>query len=173
MKKILILILVFLSLLNASGKTEQAGDILMVLIPIVAVLPSIYMQDTDAQIEFLKAYESTKLLTQLLKVTVRERRPNGESTTSFPSGHTSSAFSGATFIHKKYGFYYALPAYVGAVYTGYSRVHAKKHYTHDVIAGAVLGMGLSWYFTTPYDEGMKFTPLVSSGYYGLTLDYKW
>ena len=172
MKKVLILVIVWIGLVEAKGKTEKIGDVLNVLIPALAFLPSVYMQDEKAKIEFLKAYGSTILTTYVLKFTVREERPNGTNLRSFPSGHTSSAFSGATFIHKKYGLLYALPAYVGSVYTAYSRVHAKKHFTHDVIAGAVIGAGFSWYFITPY-EGFNVTPLVDSGYYGLELDYKW
>ena len=173
MKKIVVLVIILIGLVEAKkGKTEKVGDVLNVLIPALGLLPSVYMQDKEGEIEFLKAYGSTILTTYILKFTVREERPNGTNLRSFPSGHTSSAFSGATFIHKKYGILYALPAYVGSVYTAYSRVHAKKHFTHDVIAGAIIGAGFSWYFTTPYQK-MNFTPIVNNEYYGVELHYKW
>lgn len=44
-----------------------------------------------------------------------------------PSGHTSAAFQGDAFIHKRYGFDYAIVPYMGAIFTGYSRVHANKN----------------------------------------------
>lgn len=74
-----------------------------------------------------------------LKYAIDETRPNGEPR-SFPSGHTSLAFTGAEFIRKEYGWRWAAPAYVAAGFVGWSRVYAKKHYAHDVIAGAALGI---------------------------------
>ena len=68
---------------------------------------------------------------------------------SFPSGHTSAAFSGATFIHKRYGFNKACPIYIVASFVGYSRVYAEKHYWEDVLAGAILAGINTWIFTSP------------------------
>jgi membrane-associated phospholipid phosphatase len=149
----------------SKGNTERAGDILTLLIPAVAYGNTIYTNDNKGQMEFYKAYGSTIVLTHLLKETVRAPRPNRpDSHTSFPSGHTSSAFSGAAFIHKKYGLTYALPAY--------SRVYAKKHFTRDVMAGAAIGIGFSWYFATSY-KNFQISPEIGSDSYGLQLHYKW
>ncbi len=173
MKNILPILLLFSTFSHANGKTERAGDILTLLIPAVAYTTTLYNEDTKGQIEFYKSYGSTIALTHILKETVRAPRPHRpKSHTSFPSGHSSSAFSGAAFIHKKYGLKYAMPAYLGAVYTAYSRVHAEKHYTRDVVAGALLGIGFSWYFTTPY-KNLHVAPTVNNASYGLQFDYKW
>jgi len=82
------------------------------------------------------------------KLLVRRRRPSGSSptlihmprSTSFPSGHSASAFAFAT------GVCGELPALVpvlaplvGAV--AYSRVHTGVHYPSDVAAGAAIGIG--------------------------------
>jgi len=172
MKNIFIGILIS-TLTYAKSNTEQAGDILTLLIPAVAFGATVATDDSVGEIEFLKAYGSTAAVTQILKYTVRAPRPNNpDSVTSFPSGHTSSAFSGATFIHKKYGIGYAIPAYIGAIYTAYSRVEAEKHYTKDVIAGALIGIGFSWYFTTPY-KNLQITPTVDKDAYGVQFNYKW
>jgi len=158
---------------QAESNTERAGDILSLLIPTVAFGTTLYTKDTNGSIEFLKAYGSTAAMTHILKYTIRAPRPNNpNSLTSFPSGHTSSAFSGASFIHKKYGLDYAMPAYLGAIYTAYSRVHANKHYTRDVIAGALLGMGFSWYFTSPY-KNININPRVDVSTFGLQFNYTW
>ena len=173
MKKILIICLSIFSLAQAKSNTEQAGDILTLLIPAIGIGAAVALEDQEGQIEFLKAYGSTAAATQILKYTVRAPRPNdSNSITSFPSGHTSSAFSGASFIHKRYGISYAIPAYIGAVYTAYSRVYADKHYTKDVIAGALLGIGFSWYFVSPY-ENLQITPTVDNDAYGVQFNYKW
>jgi hypothetical protein len=77
--------------------------------------------------------------TGILKYTVNETRPNGGAH-SFPSGHASAAFTGAEFIRKEYGWGWGAPAYVAASFVAWSRVEADKHYTHDVLAGAAIGI---------------------------------
>ncbi|MDQ7085166.1 MAG: phosphatase PAP2 family protein [Sulfurovum sp.] len=173
MQKILIVLLLLYSNNYAKSNTELAGDILTLLIPSIGLGATLYTEDRNSSIEFLKAYGSTALVTHILKNTVKKQRPNNaNSYTSFPSGHTSSAFSGASFIHRKYGIEYALPAYIGAIYTGYSRVKAEKHYTIDVIAGALVGIGFSWYFTSPY-KNLQVIPTIGNNNYGIKVDYQW
>jgi undecaprenyl-diphosphatase len=60
---------------------------------------------------------------------------------SFPSGHSSNSFIAATVIamgNKKL----ALPAYIIAILIAFSRVYLCVHYPSDIIAGAVIGMGI-------------------------------
>ncbi len=61
------------------------------------------------------------------------------SSTSFPSGHTASAFafaSGVGGVSPTLG----VPLRVAAAAVGYSRVHTGVHYPGDVLAGALLGV---------------------------------
>jgi hypothetical protein len=102
--------------------------------------------------DLLLALGRNWVVTSGLKYAVDEDRPNGGSR-SFPSGHTSMAFTGAEFIRKEYGWGWAAPAYVAAGFVGWSRVYAKKHYTHDVVAGAVLGVLANHDFWLPRTEG--------------------
>ncbi len=156
--------------LYATSNTQSIGDILAGAIPIVAYGTTLYLNDKEGQMQFYKSYGTNVIATTLLKYTVREKRPDSNEKDSFPSFHTSSAFSGASFIHKRYGLSYAIPAYIGAVYTGYSRVHSNRHHTQDVVAGAVLGMASSWYFVTDY-KGVQIQPMVGTEYNGVTLSY--
>ena len=68
-----------------------------------------------------------------------------EADASFPSGHTSAAFSLATSLSLNYPKWYIIaPSFLWASATGYSRMYMGVHYPTDVLAGAVLGAGTSW-----------------------------
>jgi PAP2 superfamily len=102
--------------------------------------------------DLLLAVGRTWVVTAGLKYSIDETRPNGEAH-SFPSGHASIAFTGAEFIRKEYGWHWAAPAYVAAGFVGWSRVESKKHYTHDVVAGAALGILANHDFWLRHDGG--------------------
>ncbi|MRI33443.1 PAP2 family protein [Endozoicomonas sp. OPT23] len=163
---------VFLSC-NAQANTEKTGDILQVLIPSAAFASTFYMDDSEGRTAFYKSFATNVISTYGLKKTIRKQRPNNGNRDSFPSGHTSAAFQGASFIHFRYGWQYAVPAYLGAAFVGYSRVDAEKHYTVDVLAGAALGVLSSWYFTEPFDNGLHINTDLKENYYGLSLSYPW
>lgn len=114
-------------------------------------------------IQGAKALAATCLLTELLKNTVREKRPNSDSRTSFPSGHTSMAFAMATVL-ADYHPNCAIPAYLTATTIGWSRVEVGAHRWQDVAAGAALG-----YFTAKHFTGKHIT--VSPA--GVSFQWKW
>jgi len=58
--------------------------------------------------------------------------------TSFPSGHTASAFAFAAGVGRVLP-QAAVPLHAVAAIVGYSRVHTGVHYPGDVVAGAVSG----------------------------------
>ncbi|HEY5592526.1 MAG TPA: phosphatase PAP2 family protein [Paludibacter sp.] len=65
-----------------------------------------------------------------------------ETSNSFPSGHTSLAFTTATALSLKYPKWYIIvPSYLWACSVGYSRMNLGMHYPSDVLAGALLGAG--------------------------------
>ena len=68
---------------------------------------------------------------------------------SFPSGHTSEAFSTATSLSLAFPKWYVItPAFLWASAVGYSRMDLGVHYPSDVIMGAVVGSGSA--FLTDY-----------------------
>ena len=76
-------------------------------------------------------------------------------TTSFPSGHTVTAFAMAT----SFSFLYprwSVPAFLIAAMIGLSRIVLTAHYLSDVIAGAVVGvicsLGVKYLFDRLYIE---------------------
>ena len=174
MKQRLILLsflLIPLSLFSKSN-TEKIGDFFFLAIPAAAYGTTLYLDDKEGQTQFYKSYGTTIGSTLVLKYTIDEERPDGDGQDSFPSGHAASTFSGAAFIHKRYGLEYALVPYLAAIYTAYSRVRSDKHHTHDVIAGAIIGEVSSWYFTSPY-KNLDLRPEVSARYQGIRINYRW
>ena len=64
---------------------------------------------------------------------------------SFPSGHTTVAFSTATTLAINYRKWYVIvPAYAWAGAVGYSRMRLGVHYPSDILAGAVTGAAGAW-----------------------------
>ena len=68
-----------------------------------------------------------------------------ESSYSFPSGHTSSAFATATSLSMVYPKWYVIaPSFLWAGAVGYSRLYLGVHYPTDVLAGAIVGSGSAY-----------------------------
>ncbi|WP_165903599.1 phosphatase PAP2 family protein [Hymenobacter gummosus] len=88
-------------------------------------------------------YTLNNTLTSHLKRLTRVERPLGNSFDSFPSAHTSAAFSAATLLHKEYGgrsIWYSVGGYTAAGVTGGLRIAKDNHWLSDVLAGAAVGI---------------------------------
>lgn len=132
------------SLSYANDNLTHAGDALQIAIPLGAAAISIAKNDYEGLGQHIEGIIWTSVATHSLKYAIDERRPNGADDNSFPSGHTSAAFQGATYLQARYGLAYGAPAYLLASVVGYSRVESKNHYWKDVIAGAALGSGIQF-----------------------------
>jgi len=155
-------ILVFLFLLSslntqAQDKTaiEKGGDVLLFALPMSAIAATIIKKDPKGTKQFALGFLVNGVTTEGLKFLVKKERPDGSNFKSFPSGHTSITFQSAAFIQKRYGWRYGIPAYVLASYTGLSRIESKNHYFIDVLAGAAIGIGSSYIFTTEYTKDIQ------------------
>lgn len=70
-------------------------------------------------------------------------RPDGSASNSFPSGHTTTAFAAAEFLHQEYKSSSPLLSFAGyaaATATGLLRMYNQRHFLSDVVAGAGIGM---------------------------------
>lgn len=122
---------------------ELGGDVLMVALPLTALTASYTLDDAEGRSQLLWSVGTTAVVTHATKRLVGKERPDGSDNLSFPSGHTSAAFSGAAFLAKRYGWDIGVPAYLAASFVGYSRVQADKHDWWDVAAGAGLAIGVN------------------------------
>jgi membrane-associated phospholipid phosphatase len=85
-----------------------------------------------------EAYAASTMTSTAMKYAVERLRP-GFGVHSFPSGHASIAFTGATLIERNSGELLGIPAYALAAFTGFERVEAGRHFPSDVLAGAAIG----------------------------------
>jgi len=155
----LIIVLLNVHLVSAQKSgVEIAGDIGFIAVPLAALTTTFIKGDKQGTWQFTKGFVLNQALTFGLKISISKPRPDLSNNHSFPSGHTSTVFQGASFIHRRYGFKYSIPAYAIAGFTAFSRVYADKHDGFDILAGAIIGIGSTYLFTTPFQqEHMEFT----------------
>ncbi len=152
---------------------ENAGDGTLFFIPASAVATTLILKDYEGTWQFTKSAALNLVVTGAAKVLINKERPLQGGDYAFPSGHTSVAFQSASFFHRRYGFKYSIPAYLLAGYTGFSRIHATRHDGWDVLAGAVVGIGSTWFFTNPRKKeiDMELTFSSSDDHYLLGFKY--
>ncbi len=105
---------------------------------------------------------------------VRRGRPSApESWTSFPSGHTSSAWATATSLSYAYGWTAAIPAYAAALITMGARISDDRHWLSDTIAGATLGVfwGRATHFHEQNPTSISWVPFAAHDGCGLGVRY--
>ena len=125
------------------------------------------------------AFAATYSVTDVLKDETRRTRPDGDDR-SFPSGHSSYAFSLATIANRNldYKSIHLGPIHLqdnwrrplqvlnlgAATGVAWARVEGRKHYPSDVLFGAGLGHCLTAfvhdYFIHDLDEGDRFRLLI-------------
>lgn len=130
------------------------------------------------------AHTINKHVTRALKDLFGKERPNGYNNVSFPSGHTSKAFTSATILYEEFkdtNPWLAYSGYVFASTTGFLRIANNAHYLSDVLAGAGLGIlitKLVYHFDYLFDwnpfknskdskESFNITPVFNSQTVGL------
>lgn len=98
-----------------------------------------------------------------IKLLTRRERPDGTDLQSFPSGHTSGAFTAATVLSRRHGWRLGLPAYALASVTAMNRMEDRRHFASDVVAGAVLGIVIGRAVTASADQSESRLKVVPSG----------
>jgi hypothetical protein len=115
-----------------------------------------------------------------LKAAITEARPDGSDKT-FPSGHTATAFFGATVLAHEYQDSHpelVIAGYTLATATGALRIANNKHWVTDVLLGSAIGIAsaeLAYILypkvRTQWQKLNRFTltPQVSPAYYGASV----
>lgn len=148
---------------------KTSGDIMAAVTPLASIATVLILQDWEGMKQGAFAAATTVGVSYALKYIVGKERPDGSDKRSFPSLHTSVSFTGASFIHNRYGWKWGIPAYVVASYVGWSRTYAKKHDWWDVAAGAAIGIGSGFLFTRPFAKkhSLAISPVAGDGHFGV------
>ncbi|EKO3484705.1 phosphatase PAP2 family protein [Vibrio fluvialis] len=152
----------------------EAGDVLAIGIPAVGYFASWLHDDFEGATQLTLSALATQGIVEITKNTVGRYRPNsdlaGASYKSFPSGHSAGAFSGAAFLQTRYGSYWGIPAYAGATFVAASRVHGRRHYADDVLAGAGIAILVNQFIVSPYSSEGVSTSIYPNDEGGLSVD---
>lgn len=139
---------------------SDANEYVNIAIPAGLLAGGIIGNDREMRLNALyvaSTTASTALLNAGLKLIFKRPRPfkafpgftavYTPNSYSFPSGHTSSAFSATTALSRAYPKWYVVaPSMLWAGAVGYSRMYLGVHNPSDVLAGAALGAGMTWGF---------------------------
>ncbi len=153
---------------------RTSGDVGAVLLPVAGLTAILINKDWEGLKQGAFAGITTLGVTYALKYAVKKERPDRSDMHSFPSMHTSVSFAAASFIQRRYGWKWGIPAYVVSTYVGWSRVYGKKHDWWDVAAGAVIGAGSSYIFTRPFAKkhDLTISPVAGDGHCGIYASLK-
>lgn len=120
-------------------------------------LPAI-REDWRGDVQAAGSIGAAFVLSEGLKHTFPDRRPDGSDELSFPSGHASTAFAAAATLENRYGWRVGVPAQLVAAFVGVARVQAGKHAWDDVLVGAAIGEAIGFLITSKRDASVRLTP---------------
>ena len=165
-----------------SKDSAQVGDLLGSGAAGVLAMGGQYLWDKDQDnwISHARALVWSTVFSSVMKVSFGRPRPgNSDSHLSFPSGHSTTAFTTATSLTYAYGWKAAVVAYPLATFVGLSRMSDDVHWGSDVVAGAFVGFWAaraSYYSTREIEEKAQnsvFMPVISPEQLGISWVYQY
>ena len=136
----------------------NSAPIIAGLIPLGFLLYGMFAKRKDIRTfgyVIAASYLLSAIISNVLKYAIARPRPftvypfieklSGGGSASFPSGHTSDAFSIAmavSLLFPKRSV--VIPMFLWAILVGYSRMDLGVHYPSDVLGGAIVGMGSAY-----------------------------
>ncbi len=152
-----------------------------------------YTKDSKSKrvaMDFVQATVYSSIIVTVIKHVAHRHRPyqtdplnpylwdgpsaNSWSHTSFPSGHTITAFTFAAVVggHYKETIWVPIVAYSLATLEGFSRMYSQKHWSTDVLIGGALGYAIGTFVVNKSLYGIQVSPVIGSNYMGLGFSYK-
>ncbi|MGM9703880.1 MAG: phosphatase PAP2 family protein [Prevotella sp.] len=151
---------------KAQGKfVERSTDVLGIVPTMTGLCIAIVNEDKKGAVELGLSTATALMANYALEAAIKKERPDGSGNHAFPSTHSMLAFNGSTFLMKRYGWKWGVPAYAVSAYVAWGRTHADKHDWWDVLGGAALGAGVSLIYTHKLCEGKDVTiaPAILNG----------
>ena len=155
MKRLILFFMFFTLVLprcEAQGRSEvgTSTDIAMFAPAAAGACAALVKGDYKGLLQLGESLALSVAVSYALKYTVKKERPDGSDTHSFPSNHSGFSFAGATFLMKRYGWEWGVLAYLVSSYVAWGCVYARRHDVWDVLAGAAIGVGSGFLFTTRF-----------------------
>jgi hypothetical protein len=148
---------------------EEFGDAMQFVLPGIGLGLTAYYGDKEGAKQWGWSGLTAVGTTTVMKGIYQKIRPNAsESATSFPSGHTTAVFWGASFLDQRYGKWWGIPAYTAAGITAYSRIISDNHHVDDTVMGASIALMSSWYWVTPHEGAVSLIPFQANDAYGVS-----
>lgn len=137
-------------LTKAMKGVKRSTDIVAVALPAAALVGTLCARDWEGLLQGVETAAVTAAFTYALKYATREERPDRSDLHSFPSGHTAVSFATSTYLTRRYGWKFGVPAYIASTYVAWGRCFSRQHYVWDCVVGAAIGAGSALIFTTPF-----------------------
>jgi len=136
---------------------KYTTDVLCLMPDATAVAVALAKHDTEGLKQLGLSTATCLAVNYGLELCIRKDRPDGTGHHAFPSTHTAVAFNGSTFLMKRYGWKWGVPAYVVSSFVAWGRVHTDRHDWWDVLGGAAIGAGSAFVFTRPFVKNVDVT----------------
>jgi len=136
---------------------ETLGTGVAIALPLIAGGITLYKHDRAGSAKLITQTVLTVGTAYLLKNIVRERRPDGSDYQSFPSDTTALAASGSSFLWRRYGWEYGVPAFAASQFVSWSRIQADKHHWYDTLASSAIAIGYGYAITRPLKKRYNIT----------------
>lgn len=146
-------------------RVRTSTDILMFVPGVAGAVATVALKDYEGTKQLALSGVTALAANYLLEACIRKSRPDGSGYHSFPSTHSAAAFVGATFVFRRYGWRYGIPAYLMSSYVAWGRVRSRRHDFWDVFGGVALGTGCGFLYTRPFSRNIRMSvlPAVSEG----------
>lgn len=105
---------------------RTAGDVLLFAAPAAGIATTLALKDWQGLKQGALTAVTTVGTTYALKYLISKDRPDHSDDHSMPSMHTAITFTAATYIGRRYGWKWSIPAYAVSAYVAWSRVYGKS-----------------------------------------------